>query len=195
VIRRPEVARRAAVAAIVAVVLLLTGCTSGTGSDSGGSPTTAPTTSLGATGELVAPEGFRTVTLIVTRPDGTIEEWCLWLADSSVLRAEGLMGVTDPELGGAAGMVFAFAEDTSGAFWMRNTPLPLSIAWYDAGGHLVSSTDMDPCPADVADAACPRFAADGPYRYAIETPKGALDDLGLVEGSTIELADTCSLAA
>jgi uncharacterized membrane protein (UPF0127 family) len=193
VIRPPEVARRLAVAAIVAVVLLLTGCSSG--SDSGASPTNAPTTSLDATAELVAPEGFRTVTLIVTRPDGTTEEWCLWLADSSILRAEGLMGVTDPELGGAAGMVFSFGEDSSGAFWMRNTPLPLSIAWYDGEGDLVSSADMDPCPADVADAACPRFTPGGPYRYAIETPKGALDDLGLVEGSTIELGDTCTVAA
>jgi uncharacterized membrane protein (UPF0127 family) len=193
VIRPPEVARRAGAVAIVAVVLLLTGCSSG--SDSGASPTTAPTTSLGAPGEVVAPEGFRTITLIVTRPDGTTEEWCLWLADSSILRAEGLMGVTDPDLGGAAGMVFSFDEDTSGAFWMRNTPLPLSIAWYDGEGDLVSSTDMDPCPADVADAACPRFAPGGPYRYAIEVPQGRLADLGLVEGSTIELGDTCVLEA
>lgn len=192
-IRRPEVARRAAAVTMIAVLLALAGCSSGSGGAA--SPTSSSTTSLGATSDFVAPQGFTTVTLRVTRPDGTVEEWCLWLADSAASRAEGLMRVTDPELGGAAGMVFSFAEDTSGAFWMRNTPLPLSIAWYDGEGDLVSSTDMDPCPADAADTACPRHAPGRPYRYAIEVPQGRLADLGLADGSTIELGDTCVLAA
>ena len=148
-----------------------------------------------ATSGLVAPEGFNTVTLVVTRPDGTTEEWCLWLADNSILRAKGLMDVTDPDLGGAAGMVFAFSADTSGAFWMSATPMPLSVAWYDSEGRFVSDADMDPCPDDTADDACPRYAAARPYRYAIETPQGRLADLGLVEGSTIELAETCLVTA
>ena len=47
---------------------------------------------------------------------------------------QGLMGVTD--LSGADGMVFRWDEPTSGAFWMRDTPSPLSIAFY-ARGRLV----------------------------------------------------------
>ncbi|HEY6533185.1 MAG TPA: DUF192 domain-containing protein [Acidimicrobiales bacterium] len=188
--RARERARRAAAAlALVAFfVVVLAGCSSGSEGSTG------PTTTSGPASELVAPEGFNTITLVVTRPDGTTEELCLWLADTSALRAQGLMGVTDPELGGAAGMVFSFPEDASGAFWMRNTLLQLSIAWYDGQGRFVSDADMDPCPADTVDEACPRFAADGPYRYAIETPKGGLADLGLVEGSTIELGSPCTVA-
>lgn len=197
---RPGVARRAAVAVALVAVAGLAGCSSGTSS----TPSPEPTTALGSTSTstsapdtepvaLVAPTGFRSVTVIVTRPDGTTEEWCLWMADDATLRGRGLMAVTDPELGGAEGMVFSFPEDGSGSFWMRNTPLPLSIAFYDGGGAFVSSVGMEPCPAETADNACPRYAAAGAYRTAIEVPAGQLSELGLVDGSTIELSDDCTV--
>jgi uncharacterized membrane protein (UPF0127 family) len=135
------------------------------------------------------------VTVVVTRPDGTTQEWCLWLADDPVLRSRGLMQVTDPDLGGADGMLFSYSEDSSVPFWMRGTPLALSIAWYAGDGAFVDSTDMEPCPDDVADAACPRYGPASPYRRAIEVPQGQLDELGLVDGSTIELGDDCTAAA
>jgi len=190
-------ARRIAAAAASVVVLVLTGCSSGSDGASSTSTTVAVASQEPVSGgsELVAPQGFTAVTLIVTRPDGTTEELCLWLADNGALRAKGLMGVTDPALGGADGMLFTFGDDTSGAFWMRGTPLPLSIAWYAGDGAFVDSTDMDPCPDDTADAACPRFGPASPYRYAVETASGALADLGLVEGSTVQLGDACSLDA
>ena len=68
---------------------------------------------------------------------------------------------------------------------MKDTLLPLSIAWYAADGSLVSTADMEPCPEGVTD--CPVTTAGGRYRYAVEVPQGALDGLGLVEGSTIAL--------
>jgi uncharacterized protein len=182
---------RAALAGLVAVTgLLLVGCTSDAPVSSGPSSTTAAATAPRSTaGEVVAPQGFRAVTVVVALADGRTREWCMWLADTAELRAQGLMGVTDPGLGGAAGMVFAFPGDTTAGFWMKDTVMPLSIAWYPVEGQLVSATDMTPCPAGTA--SCPVFAAAGPYRYAVEVPQGMLAGLGLVEGSSVALGDSC----
>ena len=95
------------------------------------------------------------------------------VAASAEQRERGLMEVTD--LAGYEGMLFVWDDDTRGGFWMRNTPTPLSIAWVDAEGGIVSSADMEPC-ADSDD--CPTYPPDGRYRFALEVPKGELGDDG-----------------
>jgi uncharacterized membrane protein (UPF0127 family) len=95
------------------------------------------------------------------------------------------MGVTD--LGGADGMVFVYEGPASGQFWMRGTPMPLSIAFFAADGSFVSATDMEPCLTGPA-AACPRYSAAGPYVAAIEVPQGRLAELGIGAGSRLVLA-------
>lgn len=149
------------------------------------SVTTAPTGASGL-GEGVGPEvggraplaGFGEVAAVITGADGEPCEVCLLAALTPDQRARGLMEVTDPDLGGYDGMVFAFETDVTSGFWMRNTPMPLSIAYFDADGVLVSQTDMAPCPDE--DATCPSYPADGPFRYAVEVPQGRLADLGVV---------------
>jgi uncharacterized membrane protein (UPF0127 family) len=98
------------------------------------------------------------------------------------------MFVTDPELGGYDGMVFAFENDTNGAFWMKNTRLPLSIAYVRADGATTSITDMRPCPDDAA--TCPTYPSGGSYRYAIEVPQGELGSLGISDRSTVTFGAT-----
>ena len=85
------------------------------------------------------------------------DEHCLLLAQTPEERARGLMEVTD--LAGYPGMLFAFPTDSDGGFWMRNTPTPLSIAYLDASGAIVSTADMAPCD-DVP--TCPSYPASGP---------------------------------
>jgi uncharacterized membrane protein (UPF0127 family) len=68
------------------------------------------------------------------------------------------------------------------SFYMRNTPMPLSIAFLDGGGGVVSTADMTPCD-DVA--GCPLYHAAAPYRAAIEVPIGGLAALGIETGSTV----------
>lgn len=140
-----------------------------------------PGASAGAT-DLT--EQFGSTTAEVTGADGTSRQLRLLLADTPAERRRGLMEVRDPDLDGHDAMLFVFAEDTTTGFWMRNTPMALSIAYLDAGGELVSTADMAPCP-DTSD--CPRYEAAGPFRYALEVPQGRLDDLGIVPGATVEV--------
>jgi uncharacterized membrane protein (UPF0127 family) len=121
--------------------------------------------------------GFGEVAAVITAADGTECEVCLLAALSPEQSSRGLMFVTDEALGGYDGMLFAFEQDISSGFWMRNTRLPLSIAYFDADGVLVSQTDMEPCADDQAD--CPSYPADGPFRFALEVPQGRLPEVGV----------------
>ncbi len=151
--------------------------------------TTAPLGGAGL-GEVTAPSaggrstlrGFGEVTATITAPDGEVCEVCLLSATTPEQRARGLMEVTDPSLGGYDGMLFEFPVAGPGAFWMRNTPLPLSIAYYDERGAWVSGADMEPCE-DSAD--CPSYPAEDSFAFALEVPQGQLSELGAVEGSTL----------
>jgi len=113
-------------------------------------------------------------------------ELCALLARTAQQQAQGLMKRTD--LAGHVGMLFVFATDTNETFYMRNTPMPLSIAWFDSGSRFVSSTDMAPC-ADRPD--CPTYAAARAYRYALEVPRGGLPGLAIGPGSTITVGAAC----
>jgi uncharacterized membrane protein (UPF0127 family) len=129
--------------------------------------------------------GFGEAAVTVTTSTG-LQRLCVAVADTEQQREQGLMGRGD--LGGYDAMVFRFPADTDVRFYMRNTPLPLSIAWYDGGGRFVSATDMAPCP-DQPD--CPTYAAAAPYRLAFEVPRGGLGALGLTGGSTVSVGGAC----
>lgn len=133
---------------------------------------------LSGTGEVAAS---------VTAADGRVRACCLLVAASEGTRARGLMAVTD--LGGYAGMVFVWDGDTASGFWMRDTPMPLSIAFFDAEGRFVASADMSPC-GDVPD--CPVYPSPGTYRFAVEVPRGELGRLGVGPGSRLRLGGACA---
>ena len=129
-------------------------------------------------------EGFGEIRYRVDRMEAA--ERCALLAQTDEQRSRGLMNRMD--LGGYDGMLFVFAEDTRGTFWMKDTPLPLSIAWFDSSGRFVSATDMEPC---IGKPDCPLYSATGAYRYALEVPKGGLEPLGIGPGSTIDVGGAC----
>ncbi|MGH9178358.1 MAG: DUF192 domain-containing protein [Acidimicrobiales bacterium] len=133
--------------------------------------------------------GFGEVAFRVAPAGGgppTSAEFCALLAADDTQRARGLMGRRD--LAGFDAMVFRFDQDHTGAFIMRNVPVPLSIAWFDSSGAFVSSTDMPPCPDQEG---CPEYAAAGPYRLAVETLQGGLEPLGLGPGSRMDVGGPC----
>lgn len=111
---------------------------------------------------------------------------CALLADTIARQELGLMNRTD--LGGYDGMIFQFPSDTSVSFYMKDTPLPLSIAFFDANGQFVSTTDMPPC---IDQSSCPLYNAGRSYRYAIEVPQGALPRLGVAPGARLVTGGPC----
>lgn len=133
-------------------------------------------------------EDFGEVAIAVTNADGEVVGYCVLAAEDDAQRSQGLMEVTD--LQGYDGMLFVWDVDTSGGFWMRNTVMPLSIAWFDADGELVSTADMEPCPDSAPD--CPTYPAEGSYRFALEVPQGRLEEMGITEGSTLSVGGSCA---
>lgn len=112
---------------------------------------------------------------------------CALLAQTVEQQGKGLMN--QRSLSGYDGMLFVFIADVSVTFIMKDTPLPLSIAWFDSGGRFVSSTDMEPC-LDKPD--CPLYRAAAPYRYALEVRRGGLEALGIGAGAVISVGGPCA---
>jgi uncharacterized membrane protein (UPF0127 family) len=79
------------------------------------------------------------------------------------------MGVAD--LGALRGMLFVWPDDVSSGFWMKDTLIPLDIAFFAADGSLVDRLSMVPCEADP----CPSYRPSGPYRTALEVPAGGFE--------------------
>lgn len=145
-------------AALLLVPLLLAAC-----SGSGGSPN---------------PEEPDTLTIHAAGGDATLT---VEVADSAEERATGLM---DREsLAADAGMVFVWDEPVDASFWMKDTLIPLSIAFWDQQGRIVGILDMDPCEADP----CPTYASPEPYVGAVEVNQGWFASYGIEVGDIAEL--------
>lgn len=92
-------------------------------------------------------------------------------------RERGLMDRTRlPENGG---MLFVFDYSGRHCFWMRNTPLPLSIAFIDDAGRIANLANMQ---AHTDTLHCPASA----IRYALEVPQGGFRKRGIVPGAQVK---------
>lgn len=111
---------------------------------------------------------------------------CALLAETTAQQERGLMNRGD--IGGYDGMLFRFSDDTETTFWMKDTLLPLSIAFFDGNGRFVSTADMAPC---IHQPSCPTYGAPRPYRYALEVPQGALPRLGIGAGTRLVTTGPC----
>lgn len=129
--------------------------------------------------------GFGEVAFRVDKRPGV--DRCALTADTVQQQEQGLMGRTD--LAGYDAMLFRFHGLTNAQFYMKDTLIPLSIAWFDAAGRFVSSADMTPCPPPGVN--CPLFAASAPYETAIEVPEGGLGRLGIGAGAHLVIGGAC----
>jgi hypothetical protein len=109
------------------------------------------------------------------------QEVAVEVADTDAERQRGLMQRTS--LAADAGMVFVFPSETAGGFWMKNTLIPLSIAFYDAGGRIVRILDMEPCRRDP----CPVYDPGVAYVGALEVNQGAFRRWNVSEGDRLRL--------
>lgn len=77
------------------------------------------------------------------------------------------------------GMVFVFEAPAGVCMWMKNTLLPLSVAFIDEGGKIINIEDMKP---ETTDSHCAKKLV----RYALEMNQGWFKQKNLKPGSTIE---------
>ncbi len=118
--------------------------------------------------------------VVIRTVDGPVE-LAVELADTTAERATGLMG--RESIGPHDGMAFTFGEPTEATFWMKDTLIPLSIAFWDEDGRIVGILDMDPCQDDP----CPTYGPGVPYVGALEVEKGAFEEQGVRVGDLLEL--------
>jgi uncharacterized membrane protein (UPF0127 family) len=111
---------------------------------------------------LVFPHGTAVVTTPHARVTVRVE-----IADTDARRERGLM--FRRSLAPRAGMAFVWPSDVTGAFWMKNTLIPLSIAFYNGRGRILRILDMAPCRADP----CKVYDPKTTYRGALEVNRAA----------------------
>ena len=98
------------------------------------------------------------------------------VAASDAELTQGLMHRT--ALGKDDGMLFIFGEPAYHGMWMKNTLIPLSVAFIDGDGRILNILDMEPQTLDT-------HMAAGPARYAIETNKGWFAAKKIKAGDTV----------
>ncbi len=95
------------------------------------------------------------------------------VADNEARRRQGLM--YREKLASNQGMLFVFENKATHCFWMRNTLIPLSIAFLEDDGTIVNIADMQP---QSDDSHCP----SAEIRYALEMNQGWFKQRGFKAG-------------
>ncbi|HLJ61314.1 MAG TPA: DUF192 domain-containing protein [bacterium] len=111
------------------------------------------------------------------------------IADSEASRETGLMCRTS--LAGDAGMLFVFGDDTNVPFWMKNTLIPLSIAFMDSKLRIVGLFDM-PVASDPSSDEIPTYGPKAKYRYALEVNQGFFMQHGIDTRAKVDIVPSPS---
>jgi uncharacterized membrane protein (UPF0127 family) len=98
------------------------------------------------------------------------------VAADMAVRSRGLM--FRKSLAPNAGMVFVFDDASLHCMWMKNTYIPLSVAFIDESGVIINIEDMAPQTEDT-------HCARRPARYALEMERGWFASRGIKPGSKL----------
>ncbi len=164
----------------LAAVLLLAGSLAGCSGDGEPDSTAAESTSTSTTAtesqddRLAFPRGRAVIAAGDERVRLDVE-----IAETAEQRQQGLM--FRRSLPPRAGMIFLFSGPTQGGFWMKNTLVPLSIAFLDEQGRILRMLDMEPCRAEPCHVYDPEVA----YFSALEVNQGSFDAWGVEQGDVV----------
>ena len=108
-----------------------------------------------------------------------INQWeiTVEIADTQETQEKGLMW--RESMDEDHGMLFVYDRDSRKSFWMKNTKIPLSIAYVGADGTIREIYDMEPLSTRIVDS---RYSV----RYALEVNQGAFERHGIKAGDKVE---------
>ena len=110
--------------------------------------------------------------------NSTVQTLNIKVAKTPEERTAGLMGRESlPE---DSGMLFDFGGEVKAAFWMKDTSIPLSIAFVDSSGKITSIKDLEPFDETPV-------GPEGKYRYAIEANRGWFSEHGIKPGFMVSI--------
>lgn len=166
---------------VVAVGLAVIGCGAETGVGSDGRKVAGSPTRTALTVPPLHPsvDGYPEIVVTLQGPEGASRQVAVKVADTPERRQHGLMEVED--LPDGIGMLFVYEEEHEGGFWMKDTLMPLSIAFAASDGDILAILDMQPCEEDP----CPVYDPEVRYRYTLEVPAGWFDREGIDEDWTL----------
>lgn len=101
-------------------------------------------------------------------------------AEAAVTPAQREQGLMYREkMGPNQGMVFLFESATTICMWMKNTPLPLSVAFIDEQGKIVNIADMQPHSTE-------SHCGEKPVKYALEMNQGWFRQKNIKPGTLVD---------
>ena len=115
-------------------------------------------------------------TIVEIETNDDVVEVAALVAATPEQRQRGLQEVED--LPDGTGMLFLFDRDRTTGFWMKDTVIPLEIAFVAADGRIVELLSMEPC----AEEPCEIYAPDDSYRAALEVSDDWLTQQGVRPG-------------
>jgi len=121
---------------------------------------------------------------LVLGPDAAGTTLDVQIASTPQQQTRGLMGRTS--LGRDEGLAYVFDPASTAAFWMKDTTIPLSVAFWDAHGRITGVLDMAPCRADP----CHRYRSSVPYMGAVEANRGYFTRHGIGIGDRVRLDES-----
>jgi len=125
-----------------------------------------------------ASQKLETAVLSIERANAGPVEITVELARTDEEKAQGLMH--RKKLPDGEGMIFIYDRDQQMSFWMKNTLIPLSIAFIASDGRIIEIRDMQ--PLDLSSVRSSRSV-----RYALETPQGWFDRAGVQAGDVLNI--------
>lgn len=82
-------------------------------------------------------------------------------------------------------MFFVYSEDGFHGIWMKNCLIALDVAWIDAEGRVVETTEHAPPCSPMRGDDCPTYGGTVLARYFVEFPAGTFKRLGLKKGDRL----------
>ncbi|MFP4001301.1 MAG: DUF192 domain-containing protein [Thermoplasmata archaeon] len=118
--------------------------------------------------------------IFLTNSEGEEIVMTVEVAETEEERSQGLMD--RDSLCEDCGMLFVYEEDVHNGFWMKDTQIPLSIAFISKNGTIMEIQQMEPETTDT-------HRPEESYRYALEVNQGFFQENGIGAGDQISIPE------